>query len=89
MRCNTFEFSISGKISPELALILKTLRRRGAFLSHQYSIYKYGVSINGYRVNIPAELPWEPFRDTLRDSGLLHGLKPGLIEMNVLPPRDR
>lgn len=69
----------------ETERLFELLIRRGAFFSHSYSIYKYGRSVMGYRLNIPMELPWEPFYQTLKESGLAQSVAETPVELPIGP----
>jgi hypothetical protein len=65
--------------------VMDGMRRRGAFFSHQYGLYRNGRHVEGYRMCIPKELPWAPFHLTLKESGLAAWVDDKLIERNVIP----
>ena len=85
MQCNTLEFSYSWRIPQnDFDAIRTLLERRGAFFTRRHSYYKNGVHVEGLVMNIPVELPWEPFLKTLKESGVVMDIANTMVERNVI-----
>lgn len=89
MVCNTLEFSVLNETpQQDVSSIVELLRRRGAFFSHTYSVWRNTHSVQGWQMCVPVELPWEPFHLTLKESGISYWMDKQSVEKDVVQIHD-
>jgi hypothetical protein len=89
MVCNTLEFTVINETpQQDVSSIIELLRRRGAFFSHIYSIWRPQRAVQGWRMSVPVELPWEPFHLTLKESGIVYWMDMDVEKKDIIPIHD-